>query len=150
MLLREESAGYMTNWAARLFARAIDSRIRTLGLSNGMLPVFFALSGGKALSQKELTEIAAVEQPTMAATISRMERDGYILREADVIDRRRQLIRLTDKAERKAARVRDVVRDVNAEAFNGLTEEEQGVFMSLMSRVVSSLGKVVSERSDQP
>ncbi|WP_216073103.1 MarR family transcriptional regulator, partial [Acinetobacter nosocomialis] len=63
----------MTNWAARLFARAIDRRLKLIGVSSGHLPVFFALGDGSALSQKALTEAAAIEQPTMAATLTRME-----------------------------------------------------------------------------
>ena len=42
-LERGRSAGYLVNWAARLFARAIDRRLKPLGVSSGQLPVFFAL-----------------------------------------------------------------------------------------------------------
>ena len=34
-LKRTQSAGYMTNWAARLFARAIDQKLRPMGMSSG-------------------------------------------------------------------------------------------------------------------
>ena len=88
----------MTNWAARLFARAIDQRLKAIGVSSGQLPVFFALAGGKALTQKELARLAAIEQPTMASTLARMERDGLIERRPDPDDGRSSLVSLSAKA----------------------------------------------------
>ena len=46
--VRETSAGYLTNWAARLFARAIERRLA--GGNSGPMPVFFALAGLKNAS----------------------------------------------------------------------------------------------------
>src|SRR5688500_17816857 len=98
MLKREESAGYMTNWAARLFARRIERRLQPFGIAPAYLPVIFALANGGALSQKELVGRAAVEQPTMAATLSRMERDGLVQKKADPQDRRSLLYSLKPQA----------------------------------------------------
>ena len=50
--VRETSAGYLTNWAARLFARAIERRLA--GGNSGPMPVFFALQDGGAMTQKAL------------------------------------------------------------------------------------------------
>ncbi|MBN9060602.1 MAG: MarR family transcriptional regulator, partial [Rhizobiales bacterium] len=113
-LQRSRSAGYMTNWAARLFARAIDRRLKPLGISSGQLPVFFALGGGAALSQRALTEVAAIEQPTMAATLARMERDGLVEKRPDPDDRRSTLVSLTPAAMEKARAVREAIDGVNA------------------------------------
>ena len=57
---RQRSAGYMTNWAARLFARAMDRRLKAIGMSSGQMPVLFALGDGGALPQKRLAELAAI------------------------------------------------------------------------------------------
>lgn len=136
---REQSAGYMTNWAARLFARAMDRQLKEIGVSSGMLPVFFALGDGGSLSQKALTARAAVEQPTMASTLSRMERDGLIERRPDPADRRSQLVRLTPAAIDKAARVREAVEAVNTVALRDLEGEERARFLRLLATVLSSL-----------
>lgn len=146
-LSRQDSAGYMTNWAARLFARAIDRHLKEIGVSTGMMPVFFALGGGASLSQKALAERAAVEQPTMAATLSRMERDGLVERRPDPADGRSQLIALTPEAMAKVARVREAVVAVNGVALDGLDETERALYMSLLERVVRALeGALDDER----
>jgi len=138
---RSDSAGYMTNWAARLFARAIDRRLKPLGIATGQLPVFFALGAGGALTQKALAEIASIEQPTMAATLARMERDGLISRRADPKDGRSALVALTPTAFDKARQVRAAVDEVNAIALSALDPAERDAFRRMLSRVVEALGK---------
>jgi MarR family transcriptional regulator for hemolysin len=138
-LQRSRSAGYMTNWAARLFARAIDRRLKPLGISSGQLPVFFALGGGAALSQKALTELAAIEQPTMAATLSRMERDGLIVKGPDPGDRRSTLIALTPVAMEKARAVREAIDGVNTAALAALTEDERDAYLAMLAKVIAAL-----------
>ncbi|ODT14541.1 MAG: MarR family transcriptional regulator [Kaistia sp. SCN 65-12] len=138
-LQRSRSAGYMTNWAARLFARAIDRRLKPLGISSGQLPVFFALGGGAALSQKALAELAAIEQPTMAATLSRMERDGLVGKSPDPDDRRSSLISLTPVAMEKAQEVREVIASVNAAALSALTPEEREAYLGSLAKITAAL-----------
>ena len=55
--VRETSAGYLTNWAARLFARALEKRL--VGGNSGPMPVFFALQNGRSMTQKALAQLAA-------------------------------------------------------------------------------------------
>ena len=136
---RDASAGYLTNWAARLFARAIDQKLKAIGVSSGQLPVFFALGGGEAMTQKALTEAAAIEQPTMAATLVRMERDGLIVRKVDPSDRRSALVMLTPAALEKAKRVRAAVGAVNAQALEGLSKAEREQFLKLLHGVIGRL-----------
>lgn len=138
-LLRGRSAGYMTNWAARLFAREMDRRLKPLGLSTGHLPVLFALADGAALSQKALTEAAAIEQPTMAATLARMERDGLVARSRDPADGRSTLVELTASARDRLPDVRRHVDAINAEATAGLNADERELFLALLGRVVGNL-----------
>jgi MarR family transcriptional regulator for hemolysin len=136
---RSESAGYLANWAARLFARAIDRRLKPLGLSSGQLPVFFALGDGGAMSQKALTQFAEIEQPTMAATLARMERDGLIKRKPDPRDKRSALISLTPAAMLQAQAVREAITDVNGEALADLSERERRAFLMMLATVIASL-----------
>ena len=136
---RQRSAGYMTNWAARLFARAMDRRLKAIGMSSGQMPVLFALGDGGALPQKRLAELAALEQPTMAATLARMERDGLVERKPNPRDGRSALFSLTPTAMDKAKTVREAVVSINGRALSGLSEEEQAAFMDMMRRIVAAL-----------
>ena len=146
---RNASTGYMTNWAARLFARAIDQRLKPLGLSSAYMPVIFALAKGAALSQRALTEAAAIEQPTMAATLSRMERDGLIEKRPDPGDRRSTLYSLTPAGLDMTTKVRAAGHAVNATAMEGLSEAERAQYLVLLGRVVANLEKSLEKSGEE-
>lgn len=135
--VRETSAGYLTNWAARLFARALEKRL--VGGNSGPMPVFFALQDGRSMTQKALAQLAAVEQPTMANTLSRMERDGLIVRTPDPNDRRSALVSLTPLGLERTVGAFEAAVEVNGIATDALKPEERELFYSMMRRIVAAL-----------
>lgn len=132
-----DSIGYLTNLAARLFLRALERR--SPGGVTGPMPVFLALHEGNALPQKELARIAAVEQPTMANTLGRMERDGLIVREADPRDRRSMLIRLTSTGLKNAEAAMVAAGRVNQLALGALAPAERTMFVAMLGRIIAVL-----------
>ena len=147
---RAASSGYMANWAARLFARAMDVRLKPLGLSSAYMPIFFALARGAELSQRALVEAAAVEQPTMAATLKRMERDGLIERRPDPADGRGALYRLSSKGKEISARVREAGHEVNAAALRGLDDAEAAEWLSTTGRIIGNLEECLGHARQAP
>ncbi|GBR26503.1 MarR family transcriptional regulator [Acetobacter orleanensis NRIC 0473] len=129
----------MVNWAARLFAREMDDALRPFGLTSGQLPVFFALADGEPQPQRELVRLAAVEQSTMAKTLSRMERDGLIQRSADPNDRRSTLISLTSSAEKKLPDIAAAVASINTKSRLHLSTEDGEQLLDLLRQVISGL-----------
>lgn len=135
--VRETSAGYLTNWAARLFARALERRL--VGGNSGPMPVFFALQDGRAMTQKALAQLAAVEQPTMANTLNRMERDGLIVRTPDPNDRRSALVSLTSLGRERTVGAFEAAVEVNGIATDALKPEERELFYDMMRRIILAL-----------
>ena len=134
---RETSGGYVTNRAARLFVRALERRL--LNGSAGQMPVFLALLDGSAYTQTELARLAAVEQPTMANTLGRMDRDGLIAREPDPNDRRSSLVSLNKLGRKRASEAMSAALEVNEAAFAGLSATERKTFFDLLHRVIAAL-----------
>ncbi len=139
MTLRPEtSAGYITNLAGRLFARAIEKRLAPLGLAPAHMPVLLGLEAGPQ-PQKVLAQHAKVEQPTMTATLNRMERDGLVERLPNPDDGRSSLVALTAKAREKLAGVAAAGRDVNVMALKNLSRDERAQFFALLRQVIVNL-----------
>lgn len=137
--VRETSAGYLTNWAARLFARAIERRLE--GGNSGPMPVFFALQDGGAMTQKALAQLATVEQPTMANTLARMERDGLVVRTTDPNDRRSAQVALTPLGLERAKAAFVSALEVNQIATDALQPEERPQFYDMMRRIIAVLDR---------
>jgi MarR family transcriptional regulator for hemolysin len=136
------SAGHLVNRAARLFAKEADRRLRPLGLSSGHIPVLFSLAAEPVLSQKALVQRAGIEQPTMAATLTRMERDRLVERRIDRIDARTSLFRLTPMAKSKLPHFFETLDQGNAEALAGLTAVEKEQFLNCLQKIISKLSHI--------
>jgi len=138
---REESLGYVINHVARKFARALYDEISHLGVVPGQFAQLLALFEEDGISQQELCEMVQIEQPTMANTLKRMERDGLIERVPHARDRRKHLIVLTDKARSLEERLIGAANRVNSAATKGLNRKEAGQLMATLQLLGSNLDK---------
>lgn len=138
-LIRSGSAGYMVNLAGRLLVREIDEALSEHGLSSAHMPVFLALGGDASMTQRDLARQAQVEQPTMASTLSRMERDGLIVKTPNPADGRSELVSLSELGRSKFAALRACATRVNGRATAGFTDEERQALLSLLARLVDNL-----------
>ncbi len=136
---RETSLGYQVNYLARLLAQALHERIAPLGVVPGQFAQLLTLYAEDGLTQRELCDRVGIEQPTMANTLQRMERDGLIRREPDPADGRRARVLLTDRARDLGAPLVAAAQDVNALATKGLDQREVAALLHAVSRVVANL-----------
>ncbi len=144
-MTEDPSVGQMMNRAARLLRRLADQRLAPLGLSSGYLPVLGALVGNDALSQKALTEHAGIEQPTMAATLNRMERDGVIEREPDSRDKRSAQFSLSRATRKKVPAIGSVIERINEDALAGLKPADRVALRRLLRQVTVSLERALGD-----
>ena len=136
---KDDSAGYLANRMARLFAQSLQERIAPLGIVTGQFPALLSLWERDGVSQKELVSGLDIEQATIANTLTRMERDGLIRRTKHPSDARAQQIWLTPKARKIRDEAYAAAGQVNAKALSGLDEKERAVFLSYMNRVITAL-----------
>lgn len=136
---KDQSAGYVVNHMARLFAAALTERVQPLGLSTGQFPILLALWAEEGLTQKQLVERLDLEQATIANTLNRMERDGLIVRKAHPADGRSQSIHLTRKARALEAPATQAAQEVNEAALRTLSPSAQRAFMDTMAKVIAAL-----------
>jgi len=136
---RDSSLGYRINHLGRLLAQALNQRIAPLGVVTGQFAQMLALFEHDGLTQRELCELVRIEQPTMANTLHRMERDNLIHREPDPADGRRTRVVLTARARDLEDQLVAAARNVNAIATSGLSGDEVSAFMSTMTRVINNL-----------
>ena len=138
---RYESAGFMINLGARVFERRMAESLAPLGLSPAYLPVIFTLSATGPATQAELARSAEIEQPTMALTLRRMERDGIIYRVPDETDGRRAIVHLTSRAKELIPHIESIAENINSRAFDGMPAGSSAQLIDLLKRAASNLTK---------
>lgn len=136
---------FWVNHASRLLMRRFEQRLRPLDFGMAYLPVVIALEENGALLQKHLAEHAHVEQPTMAALLTRMERDGLIARAPHPSDKRATQISLSAKAKSRLPSAKARLEEVAEQATAGFSERERTTLMALLRRVVTNLDQAAED-----
>jgi MarR family transcriptional regulator, transcriptional regulator for hemolysin len=141
----QASASFWINRASKSLLRLQDQCLRPLGFAMAQMRVLHALADGGAWSQKALVRHAGVEQPTMAALLSRMERDHIIERHADPHDGRGSVASLTRLARSRLSSARTALAGAERAALVGFTTDEQALLLRLLQRIVDNIAAVESE-----
>ena len=136
---RIDSLGYQIGLLGRLYDRRLQAVLGNFGVAPGQFAPLVMLFEQDGLTQAELCRRINVEQPTMANTLQRMERDGLIRRKSDPADKRRALVYLTAHAREIQTKVMERARAVSNQTVEGLTVADQDDMFRLVARMVDNL-----------
>ena len=136
---RIDSLGYQLGLLNRLYDRCLQDALKEFGVAPGQFAPLVMLFEEDGLTQAELCRRINVEQPTMANTLERMERDGLVKRKADTDDRRRAHVFLTARAKDIQAQVMEAARAVSNRTVTRLSASEQDDMFRLVARMVENL-----------
>lgn len=135
---RSDSALYLTSQLAKGLSRALQKRATALGFSPGQFPVLLALWHEDGLTQRQLLDRMEVEQATLANTLSRMERDGLILRRPHPSDRRAQIISLSDRGRELEQMAIEAAAQADDEIFAGFRRFERELLLAYMRMAIAN------------
>ncbi len=79
---------YLLSMANRFVERKINDILTPFNIKSGQVIPLFLLYETPGLTQKDICDFTGIEQPTIANTLKRMERDCLIIRKADKTDKR--------------------------------------------------------------
>ncbi|MDE0799316.1 MAG: MarR family transcriptional regulator [Rhodospirillaceae bacterium] len=136
---RQDSLGYQIGLLSRLFDRALESELAMYKVLPGQFPALVMLYQNDGLTQADLCQRINVEQPTMANTLNRMERDGLVQRVGDPDDKRRSLIYLTDRAMAFKDDLIERARQVPGQALAGLDSADQDKLFHIIGKMINNL-----------
>lgn len=126
------------NYLARLLLSKVNEETSSYGVTQGQLPVLCCLNEKEGQTQSELCNIQ-VEQPTMANTLRRMERDGLICRSPSEHDGRQSQIFISTDVRPLLDALQAKRDEVISWMLRDMTVEEQDTFERLVDKAVKSL-----------
>jgi DNA-binding MarR family transcriptional regulator len=124
---------------AKAHRKLAGSLLHDLGLAAGQEFVLMLLWQESPRTQAELTRLLAVEPPTVAKTLARMERSGFIERIRSDSDRRMGLVAPTAAGRALEDSVTAAWAQLEEQTTSGLSLAEQDQLRSLLSRVAGTL-----------
>lgn len=101
---------------------------------------------GESPSQKELADRLHLSPATVATSLKSLERNGYVEREMDPADCRRNRIALTDKAMEAMERADHVFFSVDRDMLDGFRKEEVDQLGDYLQRMLKNLYAIGGDR----
>jgi DNA-binding MarR family transcriptional regulator len=135
----ERILGLTVNTLGRCIVWSLTQRTRQHGVLPGSYPVIAWLMHLGEATQTELSRLIGVEQPTMAVTLRRMERDGIVQRTPDPNHGRRSQVKLTARGRKLSEVISAAAHDVQKLAAKGLSAAEVEEFHRLAGLMTENL-----------
>lgn len=124
--------------SGRIFADKLKRhRIDEINPAQGR--ILFALWQKDNIPIQELGERTSLEKSTLTSMLDRLEKLGYLVRVPSTEDRRKILIRLTEKNEEMRAAYERVSEDMLDLFYRGLSEEEIQNLEGMLERMLENL-----------
>ena len=141
---RSRSLGYVTARIGRLFGRALERAIAPTGVPVGQFAVLLSLWEEDGLTQSEIARRLDFEQPTIANTLKRMQRDGLIVMVPDPFNRRKILARLTRRAVELRGPLIALASRINDQVVAQLSHEDINRLYLSLQLVGNELQSIIS------
>ena len=134
---QRDTIGFQAAQLARLIANRLRDALVPLGVMPAQAAALIEIAQSEGLTQKELVERLDVEQPGVARTLTGLEADGWITRQAK--GGRAQGLYLTDKARAVVPEAARIAQTINREALADLSRTERSHLIDQIGQVISDL-----------
>ena len=135
----EESLGYWIFTASYAIETALNEELAPLGITHRQVQILGALAAHGEASQTELAETLRIEPSGVVRLLDRMERAGWIRRESDPADRRKKIIRPTEKAEPLWKQIKARGMRAKDRGLRGISPEQVAATREVLKQIRQNL-----------
>ena len=97
-------------------------------------------------SQDEVAKALCMDKTTVTKSIQVLEKMGVLLRVSDKVDKRRNVLNLTEAGKEKCSGILHIHDEWISKVMEELNEEEQKQFESYCRRLISAAKRIQEER----
>ena len=137
----KERIAHIVRETARAFVRELTARLAEEGVSFGHWAFLRILWEREGLTQRELSEMAGVMEPTTFAALKTMEKLGYIERRQMPDNRKNMYVYLTAEGRALKKKLVPLAQDVNKVATRGVKADELATTRRVLLAMLDNLGR---------
>ena len=119
--------------------KKLMEQLKDTGLTLGQPKVLDYLKDHDGVSQKEIAAGCLIEAGSLTSILNRMEEKGLIVRKMLNGNRRTFHIFMTESGKKNQKLVEESFKKIDKTALNGISEEEQKLFMDIFCRIYRNL-----------
>jgi DNA-binding MarR family transcriptional regulator len=137
----KERLAHNVRQTGRAYGRALTLSHADHGESFGHSPFLRILWERDGLTQRELSELAGVMEPTTFAALKTMEQLGYVERRQAPGNRKNVYVHLTQRGRALKKKLVPLARDVNKVATRGLEADALATTRRVLLAMLDNLGR---------
>ena len=109
--------------------------------SSQMDILIFLHNENKIVNQRDIENFLSLSNPTIAGTLLRLEKKGFIIRKISSKDKRYKEIYLTDKSRELKDIIFKYIRDNDNKMFSNMSEEEKENLKNIITKILNNIQK---------
>lgn len=130
----------------KLHRSILEQRLNKTGVYRSQHQILTALAEHSNASQKEIAEYLNVTAATIAVSVKKLEKGGYITRIVDQEDNRFNKLCLTEAGQDVVEHSRQFFKNVESQMFQGFTQEEYEIMEGYLDRIYANLSEITTEK----
>ena len=138
----DDSFHYLSMINHMTVQKKLMEQLADTGLTLGQPKVLDYLKDHDGASQKEIAAGCLIEAGSLTSILNRMEEKGLIERKMLNGNRRTFHIFMTESGKKNQKLVEEAFKKIEKTALNGISEEEQKVFMEIFLRIYRNLAEI--------
>ena len=146
---KSQELGFRLDEVARLYTRRFEQRTQTLSLQLAQCKALVLIAENEDVSETHLSQISEIDPARLVGILDRLEAGGWVQRGRRPGDRRVRSLAVTENAKPLLKLIWSVIGDTYVEALQGVSIEEIGTMVKVLTRVHSNLSTTVNADSAQ-
>lgn len=132
-------------FVSQLHRRTLEQLVGETGLHRGQHRMLMTLSEHEFGSQTELANGLEISAATVAVSLKKLEKGGYIRKTVKEDDCRAHFVQLTEKGKDIVESSRETFHQIDREAVKGFSEEELDALRQYLWRMYDNLSAYLKE-----
>jgi DNA-binding MarR family transcriptional regulator len=146
----DDRLAHLVRDAGRAFNKRLQVRLQQHNVSFGHWTFLRILWTSDGLTQKELSDLAGVMEPTTFSAIQAMEALGYVTRKQKPDNRKNMYVHLTPKGKALKKALVPLAVDVNHVAVHGVSQAELLTTRKVLLKVIENLAQEEAQMDGRP
>ncbi len=146
----DDRLAHLVRDAGRAFNKRLQVRLQKHNVSFGHWTFLRILWTSDGLTQKELSDLAGVMEPTTFSAIQAMEALGYVARKQKPDNRKNMYVHLTPKGKALKKALVPLAVDVNHVAVHGVSQAELLTTRKVLLKVIETLAQEEAQMDGRP
>lgn len=128
-------------FVSQLHHRMLEKLVGATGLHRAQHRMLMTLADHEFESQSALANMLEISTATVAVSLKKLERDGYIQKKVKEGDSRANFIQLTERGKKVVESSREIFESMDKKAVRGFTDEELVLLRTFLGRMYENLSE---------